>query len=55
VIQLSPPLIATREELDFIHDVLDTVLDEAWEEMQRHHSAGGHKVVTGGRQVVDTN
>jgi adenosylmethionine-8-amino-7-oxononanoate aminotransferase len=55
VIQLSPPLIATREELDFIHDVLDTVLDEAWDEMQRHHSAGGHKVVTGGRQVVDTN
>ena len=33
VIQLSPPLIATREDLDYIHDVLDTVLDEAWEEM----------------------
>ena len=35
VIQLSPPLIATREDLDFIHDVLDTVLDEAWTEMNR--------------------
>jgi hypothetical protein len=35
--------------------VLDTVLDEAWDEMQRHRSTGGHKVVTGGRQVVDTN
>jgi adenosylmethionine-8-amino-7-oxononanoate aminotransferase len=42
VIQLSPPLIATREELDFVHDVLDTVLDEAWDEMQKH----------GGRQQV---
>ena len=38
VIQLSPPLIATREDLDFIHDVLDTVLDEAWEEMHSHRS-----------------
>ncbi|MDX6521531.1 MAG: hypothetical protein QOF08_2136 [Gaiellales bacterium] len=35
VIQLSPPLVAGREDLDFIHDVLDTVLDEAWEEMQK--------------------
>ena len=35
VIQLSPPLIATRADLDYIHDVLDTVLDEAWEEMTR--------------------
>jgi adenosylmethionine-8-amino-7-oxononanoate aminotransferase len=42
VIQLSPPLIATREELDFVHDVLDAVLDEAWDEMQKH----------GGRQQV---
>ena len=33
VIQLSPPLIASREELDYIHDVLDTVLDKAWAEM----------------------
>ena len=55
VIQLSPPLIATREELDFIHDVLDTVLDEAWDEMQRPHAHRGHKVLPGGRQVVDTN
>ncbi|MGZ4481398.1 MAG: aminotransferase class III-fold pyridoxal phosphate-dependent enzyme, partial [Gaiellales bacterium] len=38
VIQLSPPLIATRQELDFIHDVLDTVLDEAWEEMHSHRN-----------------
>ncbi len=35
VIQLSPPLIATREDLDFVHDVLDTVLDDAWTEMTR--------------------
>ncbi len=35
VIQLSPPLIATRADLDFVHDVLDTVLDDAWIEMTR--------------------
>jgi adenosylmethionine-8-amino-7-oxononanoate aminotransferase len=35
VIQLSPPLVATREDLDFVHDVLDTVLDDAWTEMTR--------------------
>jgi adenosylmethionine-8-amino-7-oxononanoate aminotransferase len=35
VVQLSPPLVATREELDYVHDVLDTVLDEAWTEMNR--------------------
>ena len=35
VIQLSPPLIATREDLDYVHDVRDTVLDEAWVEMTR--------------------
>src|SRR5690349_23927458 len=44
VIQLSPPLIATREDLDFIHDVLDTVLDEAWDEMTR----------SGARQAVSS-
>jgi adenosylmethionine-8-amino-7-oxononanoate aminotransferase len=38
VIQLSPPLVAAREDLDFIHDVLDTVLDEAWEEMRKHQN-----------------
>ncbi len=38
VVQLSPPLIATREELDYVHDVLDTVLDEAWAEMNRTHA-----------------
>jgi len=38
VIQLSPPLIATREDLDYVHDVLDTVLDEAWDEMTRSAS-----------------
>ena len=47
MIQLSPPLIATREELDFIHDVLDTVLDEAWTEMS-DRIPGGRQVVTGG-------
>jgi hypothetical protein len=35
VIQLSPPLVATREDIDFVHDVLDTVLDDAWIEMTR--------------------
>jgi adenosylmethionine-8-amino-7-oxononanoate aminotransferase len=35
VIQLSPPLVATREDIDFVHDVLDTVLDDAWTEMTR--------------------
>jgi adenosylmethionine-8-amino-7-oxononanoate aminotransferase len=38
VIQLSPPLVARRDDLDYIHDVLDTVLDEAWEEMHRHQN-----------------
>jgi len=38
VIQLSPPLVAQKEDLDFIHDVLDTVLDEAWEEMHTHRN-----------------
>jgi hypothetical protein len=38
VIQLSPPLVATRDDLDFIHDVLDTVLDEAWVEMTKSGS-----------------
>jgi adenosylmethionine-8-amino-7-oxononanoate aminotransferase len=38
VIQLSPPLIATRQDLDYIHDVLDTVLDEAWDEMHKQPS-----------------
>ena len=35
MIQLSPPLVATRDDLDFIHDVLDTVLDDAWVEMTK--------------------
>jgi adenosylmethionine-8-amino-7-oxononanoate aminotransferase len=35
VIQLSPPLVATRDDLDYIHDILDTVLDEAWTEMTK--------------------
>ena len=43
VIQLSPPLIAAREELDFVHDVLDTLLDEAWTEMNR---SGRREAVT---------
>jgi len=53
VIQLSPPLVATREDLDYIHDVLDTVLDEAWNEMQRHTGhREHHDVLPGARQVV---
>ena len=47
VIQLSPPLVATREELDFIHDVLDTVLDEAWAEMQKHRNRQVVRGLTG--------
>ena len=43
VIQLSPPLIATRADIDYVHDVLDTVLDEAWTEMTR---SGGRQAVT---------
>jgi adenosylmethionine-8-amino-7-oxononanoate aminotransferase len=38
VIQLSPPLVATRDDLDYIHDVLDTVLDDAWTEMHTHQN-----------------
>jgi adenosylmethionine-8-amino-7-oxononanoate aminotransferase len=53
VIQLSPPLVATREDLDYIHDVLDTVLDEAWNEMQRRPGhREHHDVLPGARQVV---
>ena len=44
VIQLSPPLVATRDDLDFIHDVLDTVLDDAWTEMTK----------SGARQAVSS-
>src|SRR5690349_1052603 len=44
VIQLSPPLVATRDDLDYVHDVLDTVLDEAWDEMTR----------SGARQAVSS-
>ena len=44
VIQLSPPLVATRDDLDFIHDVLDTVLDDAWVEMTK----------SGARQAVSS-
>jgi adenosylmethionine-8-amino-7-oxononanoate aminotransferase len=43
VVQLSPPLVATREDLDYVHDVLDTVLDEAWAEMNR---SGRREAVT---------
>jgi adenosylmethionine-8-amino-7-oxononanoate aminotransferase len=43
VVQLSPPLVATREDLDYVHDVLDTVLDEAWTEMNR---SGRREAVT---------
>jgi len=38
VIQLSPPLVATRDDLDFVHDVLDTVLDEGWSEITKSGS-----------------
>lgn len=38
VIQLSPPLVATRDDLDYIHDVLDSVLDEAWDEIHKHRN-----------------
>jgi adenosylmethionine-8-amino-7-oxononanoate aminotransferase len=38
VIQLSPPLIAQPEDFDYIYDVLDTVLDEAWEQITHHRT-----------------
>jgi adenosylmethionine-8-amino-7-oxononanoate aminotransferase len=36
VIQLSPPLVADREEFDVIERVLREVLAEAWDRMVRH-------------------
>jgi adenosylmethionine-8-amino-7-oxononanoate aminotransferase len=35
VIQLSPPLVADREEFELMHDVLHAVLTEAWDRMSR--------------------
>jgi adenosylmethionine-8-amino-7-oxononanoate aminotransferase len=35
VIQLSPPLIADTEEFELMHNVLHTVLTEAWERVAR--------------------
>jgi hypothetical protein len=54
VIQLSPPLIATRDDLDYIHDVLDTVLDEAWDEMQKLASKdnGQHRTTPVNREAM---
>ena len=46
VIQLSPPLIATRADLDYVHDVLDTVLDEAWAEMTEIRRPPGRDLLT---------
>ena len=47
VIQLSPPLIATREDLDYVHDVLDTVLDEAWDGDDESRRPPGRDLLTG--------
>jgi adenosylmethionine-8-amino-7-oxononanoate aminotransferase len=38
VIQLAPPLIADTEQFEEIHDVLSTVLAEAWDQV-----VGGHR------------
>jgi hypothetical protein len=47
--------VATRDDLDYIHDVLDTVLDEAMAEMGRYQGhGGGRHIVTGGRQVTES-
>ncbi|MEA2484018.1 MAG: hypothetical protein QOC55_1965, partial [Thermoleophilaceae bacterium] len=35
VIQLSPPLVADTEEFELMHDVLQSVLTEAWEQVVR--------------------
>jgi adenosylmethionine-8-amino-7-oxononanoate aminotransferase len=35
VIQLAPPLIADSEQFEEIHDVLSTVLAEAWDQVVR--------------------
>jgi adenosylmethionine-8-amino-7-oxononanoate aminotransferase len=41
VIQLSPPLIADTQQFDEIHDVLRTVLTDAWEQVVAGSSASG--------------
>jgi hypothetical protein len=33
VVQLSPPLIADTEQFEEIHDVLHSVLGEAWDKV----------------------
>jgi adenosylmethionine-8-amino-7-oxononanoate aminotransferase len=38
VVQLSPPLVAGRKDIDHMHGILDTVLDEAWQEMHTHRN-----------------
>jgi adenosylmethionine-8-amino-7-oxononanoate aminotransferase len=35
VVQLAPPLIADSEQFEEIHDVLHSVLGEAWERVKR--------------------
>src|SRR6202789_3482343 len=40
VVQLAPPLIADTEQFEEIHEVLSTVLTEAWEQVVGHNAAG---------------
>ena len=37
VIQLAPPLITTQEDIGFMQSVLRETLEEAWQELQKHH------------------
>jgi hypothetical protein len=36
VIQLAPPLISDTEQFEEIHDVLSSVLSEAWDQVVAH-------------------
>ncbi len=47
VIQLAPPLISDTPQFEEIHDVLRTVLSEAWEQVVASSSGGAQRAKTG--------
>jgi adenosylmethionine-8-amino-7-oxononanoate aminotransferase len=47
VIQLAPPLIADTQQFEEIHDVLRSVLTEAWEQVVGSPGSGGARAKTG--------
>ncbi len=47
VIQLAPPLISDTPQFEEIHDVLRTVLSEAWEQVVASSSRGTQRAKTG--------